>query len=296
MEYDFIIEYGSYPVFLAKNFKTEKTNLIFILNEKSTISSNLISETLFVKPINDCQLYFKDSSSKACNILSVDNIDPSLNEVFIGFSKKVIQSAIHKLTDYSRYTNILIEIEKWKKLFNKLPILSEEELTGLWGELFTIYKSDNLNRLLEMWNGPEGGIFDFTSDFLAIEVKTAINSNNHHFSFNQLDLLINHSSGYVFSYNIVKDNEEGLSIHDLYSSILNQIFDKEKFIFLLRCAGFDIKAKDEKIYKKYRLNKNLLIVESKNIPQIRSYDIGISNIRFQSDLSNAKTTENLIIF
>ncbi|WP_078127681.1 PD-(D/E)XK motif protein [Leptospira alexanderi] len=283
--FDFIILNGAYPVFIAKSSSTNKLNLLFIIRDERNLV-NQISRGLFLRAFKESKVFYSENETKVSPLLALEITDSSLEDVFLGFCHKIITSVDNHEKDYGNYHSIINEIENWKDFFSPLPKLTIENTIGLWGELYTIYNSNKTDFVVGCWKGPEGDMIDFRSENFAIEVKTSIENNLHKFSHNQLAALKEHVSSCIYSYNIIKDNIKGMNISELATAVLSKIRNKDYFKYLLRCAGVDLNNVDSESLIRFRLNREVKIIDSRSIPSVLTFEFGVSNIQFQSELGH----------
>lgn len=101
-----------------------------------------------------------------------------------------------------------------RTFFNDKKEVSDNELIGLYAELYTICRYEDSIRLGQYWQSRDRMKFDFSiSDKIKLEVKaTTKNSRTHHFRHEQLMTEIYEI--YVLSY-MFRYDDEGLSLYDV---------------------------------------------------------------------------------
>ncbi len=132
----FGIDQDNNPTFF---FKLEKE----IVNQFPTSLKNI----QFIKN-NEYILQNKNKEIKETfSIIKCVSESPSL----IGLFLETLFSRIEEW-EKNRQFNINEDIENLQKLFEKLHLPSIKTVKGLWGELFTIKNSKNINQLIEYWH------------------------------------------------------------------------------------------------------------------------------------------------
>ena len=101
-----------------------------------------------------------------------------------------------------------------RTFFNDKKEVSDNELIGLYAELYTICRYEDSIGLGQYWQSRDRMKFDFSiSDKVKLEVKaTTKNSRTHHFRHEQLMTAI--YDIYVLSY-MLRYDDEGLSLYDV---------------------------------------------------------------------------------
>jgi hypothetical protein len=105
-------------------------------------------------------------------------------DVFATLCEDLINGICKVTGDDTVVKELLNRLEKWKSLFDRAAQegLSSEEQQGLYGELYFLRKwirrTNDINKCLDAWLGPESGLRDFQLNNWAIEVKTT-HGNNH---------------------------------------------------------------------------------------------------------------------
>lgn len=91
---------------------------------------------------------------------------------------------------------------------------TDEELRGMYTELYTIWSYRNLINLSKYWQSQDRMKFDFSiSENFKLEIKSTIkDERRHHFKHEQL--INRFCTIYIISY-ILRTDDEGLSMYDL---------------------------------------------------------------------------------
>lgn len=112
-----------------------------------------------------------------------DGSTPELHELFVG----CVAAAIEELPETSVTKDLESCILRLRNLFRALTSPNVREISGLWAELFVIWKSGNPAQALAFWHADQFDRFDFSSSNLHLEVKSTVKSiRAHEFSLEQL--------------------------------------------------------------------------------------------------------------
>ena len=220
------------------------------------------------------QLILTGSGSKA-KVIDEDN--------FLKIFLNICETIILKLGASPKYKNSRDYIFSLKDLFLKFNNQPTKTEIGLWGELATIYFSNNSESLIKSWHVSGKEIFDFNFEKLKIEVKTTKKTvrthNLKHTQFIRLKKL----KGLYLSYLLLEtDNWKScIELSDLILAELNSN-TREMFIEkLIECVGNSL----ENFNHRFDLNYseiNLAAYSSEDIDYIeeKSLSSNISNINY----------------
>ncbi|MGD6856392.1 PD-(D/E)XK motif protein [Bacillus infantis] len=195
-------------------------------------------------------------------------------------------------------------LNKWRKFWLKglKPILSDNEIKGLFGELWFMKNwllPKGKDQLLA-WHGPDGNRYDFESNNFSVEIKTTSSMAGHVHKINGLDQLDTPSNGTLFLYSlrIRSDIRSKFSLPYLISSIKNALSDniillsefENKIIesgylpeYESEYEDFCFNIVDERMYLVGEGFPRLTLNDLKNgVPQ------GIQNIHYDLNLNNCK--------
>ncbi|MFH7002119.1 PD-(D/E)XK motif protein [Flavobacterium bizetiae] len=220
-------------------------------------------------------------------ILKLKNVE--LDTVLKKYFLNLCLDLVTKLGDKPDIIEIHTFIEKTKQLFAQLTQTTTTDEIGLWGELFLINESSDLEYIIDAWHINKTDRFDFNDGINKIEIKTTTKSQRiHHFSLTQLDKLLT-SKTMICSIMTCKI-DLGLSVYDLYENILFRINDKYKDILrekIFKVAGNQL-SKFAMKFDSEMARASCKYYSSKSIPSINegSIDIGVTNVEFDSDLQN----------
>jgi len=163
------------------------------------------------------------------NVVIIKLIDLNFIDLFNDLISS-LYSKINLISDPDKYANELIQtFYKWVEFFEDSlnSKLSNEELQGLFGELFVlsnaVKKSDSakINDILDSWKGPYDVTNDFVFDDKNIEVKTIKESKTDVKISSEFQLENEFDKGLeLLVIMVVLDLTHGESIYDILTKII----------------------------------------------------------------------------
>lgn len=177
-----------------------------------------------------------------------------------------------------------------RTFFNDKKEISDNELIGLYAELYTIYKFHETLEIEKYWQSRDRMKFDFSlSEKLKLEIKATVkNTRTHHFRHEQLMTEI--YDIYVLSY-LLRYDDEGLSLYDLL--MICKCYVENDSRKLLRINSIFKNAGDDRL-KCMRFNCNYTEANrhfyyAVDIPKFKQITpIGVSNAEYDCTLDNVK--------
>lgn len=116
-------------------------------------------------------------------LVGCDGSTPELHELFV----RCVGAAIEELPETSVTKDLEACILGLRNLFRALALPNAREISGLWAELFVIWRSGNPAQALTFWHTDQFDRFDFSTNNLHLEVKSTLKSIRcHEFSLEQL--------------------------------------------------------------------------------------------------------------
>ena len=180
-------------------------------------------------------------------------------------------------------------IEQLAQLFSYKKNKSLKSIQGLWAELFVINTSEDSTAWLKNWPEKTRSTFDFAVDHAGIDVKSFAGANRKHFF--KYEQLHNQSVEQTIILSLcVTEDENGISVFDLYRKIKSKIHDPQlleklrKKIFKL--AGDNLS--DAFLFNANIAKETLVILEGKSIPKIQegTFPSSVTEISFKSDCTD----------
>lgn len=215
---------------------------------------------------------------------SIDN--RKLKELFLKLLENIILEIPNKISqkDITNLTRNIFD------LFEKISKPSRETLIGLWGELFIISSSKNVDNLVQAWHPKTTDKFDFFSQNQALEIKTTTSNDRiHNFSYEQL--YVGNEKLLICSI-MLRQYRDGKSLEDLRNEILVRINNKnlkDQFELVYYKTIGEISEEDINEYKfdySYA-EENIRYFDVVNVPRLKEKPmLGVKKIKFQSDLTS----------
>jgi hypothetical protein len=134
-------------------------------------------------------------------------------------------------------------LNRWRELLERERpgLLSDEELTGLFGELWVLQRLVEENpSALGAWSGPLGARFDFQCPDTALEAKTSLKSEGVVVHVHGIDQLEPPADGELFLrvLRVERGPGAGLSLPEVVQRIRDAGVDALAFTSKLHAAGF----------------------------------------------------------
>lgn len=195
--------------------------------------------------------------------------------------------------------NVISRVEKFAELWNPKENINENELRGLWSELFLIYISKDKKRMLRGWHLNMNDKLDFTfDDGPDFELKSTMAQDRRHwFSHNQLKS--RDPKGLVIVSMQLQRLAAGLTLDKLHTELVNMLGKDEK----LKQAKERMHAAqiaNLELYKTFcfdeALGKNSLkFYPCETIPSVNIDEHpAIKEVRYEIDLSSIQDSKKYL--
>ena len=208
----------------------------------------------------------------------------------------VANSIITAIPDHPCDEDIASAMSKLVELFHAMSKLPKKSVQGLWAELFCIARSREPRTMLNCWHQLPGDLYDFGSEKLRLEVKSASGElRQHHFALAQLSP----PEGVTVLLASVFANRAGggTSIADLVDEIQGRLGDDpELSVQLDRVVGLtlgsDWRAAFEDRFDREQATASSGFYSSDVVPSVsKVLPPGVSDVRFRVDLSSCPTVD-----
>lgn len=231
------------------------------------ISFNNFSSEYYKSPYNGNNIYINfnfNGKVKVGNtlreekfiLLQLKNKEDNLLKIFLN----ICETIILKLGTNPLYNESVDYIFSLKDLFLKFNSPPTKTEIGLWGELATIYFSNNKESFINSWHVSGKEIFDFNFESLKIEVKTTKKTNRiHSLKYTQF-LSLKKLDGVYLSF-LIMQSDNGKSCIELSDLILNELDSnsREKFTEkLIECVGNNL----ENFCNRFDINYSIANLEA----------------------------------
>ena len=275
---------------VAKNSKGLPSILINTKNDDSLVS-NYKGANILLRFKENCKIH-EEKKSAFFTILSCRSDDELTIKMFLDICETTIPQLKKdpSAKEIKNVTNTIIDL--FRELSDK-----KRSIIGLWGELFIIYSSSNIEKVLQAWHENPTDKYDFYDNNEALEVKCTTNTDRIH-KFNHDQLLSEIKKHYIASIMVSENTIDGLSVLDLFENIkknnlpVNLLNKLQKNFY--RVIGSNPKEDVNEI--KFNINyskKNLMYYELKNVTSLTNSDDAITEISYKVDLSKKKNVDNL---
>lgn len=257
-------------------------------------SQNIIRELLSVEYNLECTIS-KDDGAKEDNIFTVITLrtpEHALQDYFI----EIVVMMLEKFQKEPTCHEVAVEVENLISIFSALNNPPRKKIQGLWTELLVIDQASFPNTLITAWHNDPTAKYDFTLGRDKIEVKsTASEKRVHHFSYDQLNPSV-HSQLLIASA-IVREsgeNENGLSIYDLYEKIYKRLhvtdYRLKLYKVIAETVGSDVVKLKEVHFDYIQAVDSLKFYDARKVPHINEEGIPahVSEVKFASDLSDVE--------
>lgn len=212
--------------------------------------------------------------------------DSQLVEVFLVLVVD-IADRLASSTSQVAWSDILGWVEEWQMLLARRGLLTEQQELGLWGELWVISRANDIDRLVKAWRGPEREAMDFFLEGIALEVKASRRAHVHHVSQSQLDRPAGVHEGYLLSLWVAVEPSRGVSLGELVDEVLTRVSDPPAVLKQIAAVGYVPLDRDQYATRFLPLESPRWF-RSDDVPRVRSFDPGVSQLRYVVTLNPAK--------
>lgn len=179
---------------------------------------------------------------------------------------------------------------EWERLMAKRTSLKGESEYGLWGELWFLAHTTTPDVLLAGWRGPEGQHVDFLVGEVGLEVKAGRRRGVHTISQLQADEPGGNVRHVLASMLVLPEPISGLTLPAMVRAVSKRVADIGAFEEKLAEVGYS--RDDEELYTgKYALMEIPALYLGEDIPRVRAFDPGISQIRYRVELPQHKALD-----
>lgn len=181
-----------------------------------------------------------------------------------------------------------------RTFFYDKKLISDNELIGLYAELYTIYKFHETLQIEKYWQSQDRMKFDFSiSERIKLEIKATVKSTRiHHFLHEQLMTEI--YDIYVLSY-LLRYDDEGLSLFDLLMSCKELLCEDSRKLLRI---NYVLKNAEEERLRNVCFNCNYTEANRRfycatDIPKFsQNTPRGVANAEYDCVLDNVKSIED----
>jgi hypothetical protein len=270
----------------ARNFARlarQNSDYFLLLPYKKTSNRDAYLKHLEVRYGLECEVIEANKVSNE-TLTVIKLIKPTDKELDV--FADLISLLLNRVSTNPEIHEIVELIELIIEIFNPGQNISDSEIVGLWGELFLIHISNNPTGLINCWRTNSSDRFDFSDQNSRIEVKTTRGLRQHTFSYEQVsphnDLTI------VIASLVLVEDQNGFSASDLLQQIEKRVTSQQAKRKLtsntLRIIQGDLRSNQHLKFDMEIAGINLRYFTSNSIPQPLLPPLGVSEVKFTSDL------------
>ena len=186
-------------------------------------------------------------------------------------------------SDRPNWNPVKAAFAEWERFFSKETPLTPQKQLGLWGELWLIGAARDKDLAVEAWVADSEGERDFAARSVRLECKTSTRRLHHHVSIRQVADRPMVGSAFLVSLWVGENAGEGATLSELVAPIRASLSDDVEFDRKLGAAGY-FDADAEAYVKRFSLLGEPMWFPLDCVPEVRTVDPGISQIRFVVDL------------
>lgn len=272
-----------------KNFfvgidKEKNIVIVFKPNNQNGRPYNISTKSLTLEC--NAKVSFSSERDETVHILKCLLHTVKEKQIFLEISKLFIND------DYSdKY--VIETFNTLQNFFSSKKDLTDNELTGFYAELYTIYKFHDSLNIEQYWQSRDRLKFDFSfTDKLKLEIKaTTKEIRQHHFLHEQLNS--NYYEIFILSY-MFRYDDFGLSLFDLIN-LLKPILSNNKDLYM-RLTYLEKNASAEHLkdikYNQIYTDANMYFFKAFDIPKFKeAIPSGVSKAEYDCSLENIPHVE-----
>lgn len=222
-----------------------------------------------------------NSSDEIVTILRLLAPDERVQSVFI----EVVAMLLRPLARFSP-NRIDGLIHGLIEMFRAMESPSRSTLLGLWGELFVIGNASDPTTVGRSWHPSTNEKFDFSMEDVRVEVKTTIGPRRHHFALEQVRPIP--GLHMLIASLVVSESPRGLNVVEMVQWAVAKVKEPDIAMQVKKTALKTIGSSDlTQTLPRLDLKSARLALryyECRNVPQPTQPDLGVSEVRFVSDL------------
>jgi len=209
--------------------------------------------------------------------------DMDVVESFAVLAADVVQ----RLGEDATWADVVGIVSEWQELFAPRGKPTAEAELGLWGELWFIAESLDVDATLLGWRGPDRDATDFFLNGRSVEVKASRANRVHRVSQTQVSRPAGDHPAWFLSLWMKADPASELTVPSLADSILARASDQRDAWTRISQAGY--RSGDRRHYSaSYALMQAPEWYPASTIPRVHSADAGVSDLRYRVELDESR--------
>lgn len=286
-----IVESVPFSNYHKIGISSEGYPLFFVKCDNKETSINLNLELISVIFSQECSIKEKETKfNENYTVVLLKTLNRDLQQYFTDVFSIILQQIKPIPTEKELYR----EVRKVIDLFSTITQPPLKSIQGLWAELLVIEKSINPEYLINAWHVSPSDKYDFNDSKDKLEVKSTTKSKRiHRFSIEQLN--VNQGSDLLIASTFVVETGTGKSILNLRDIIVSRISDIKVQLrlneIIYRTIGNEYEKLGDIFFDYQQASDSLSFYKVTDTPSIHISAIPsqVSNVTFDSDLSNAPT-------
>lgn len=195
------------------------------------------------------------------------------------------EDIVAKTSSECSWRTIVSAVDEWMNLLTPKGRPSDERELGMWGELWFVEGSQDVQRMLAGWRGPERDAVDFFVEGISIDVKTSRKRQQHFVSQSQVDSPVGDYAAWLLSIWVKTDPGLGRTVPQLVDAIIDAAPDRADALRQIVGAGYSPTDRAAYTSRFVALEEPGWFAANK-VPRVRAADPGVSKLRYQVELSD----------
>jgi hypothetical protein len=227
------------------------------------------------------------STTERVAILETKGLEASLQDAFSEVISMILPSFQNANDD-----EIVGLINNLVEVFQFLGSPSKKSVLGLWGELFAIWRSLDLEGTTKAWHSSVTDRYDFGNAQQRVEVKTTTGLRSHFFSYEQLNPSPHIE---VFVCSIVTDTDESNTscvflVNEILKLLESPVAKQHITKTAIATLGSSWPRESVISFDIASALQSIRWYKTEDIPKVASIPAGVSQVKFKSDLQDALDT------
>jgi hypothetical protein len=280
-------EYQSY--FIGKDRDGFACMLVTSSDQSGRLQSPIRLENLDAQFSLRCHLRRKNDTELvgAFTVIRCRSLDYEIVRYFLS----ICETIIAMVGDLPKPRELASAVHRLAAIFQKMQRPPSRPLSGLFGELYFIWRSSNPARAVAAWRVDETARFDFADGNIRIDVKsTGGRIRAHTFSYEQCNPPLGTIAIVVSLF--AERSSDGFTLRGLISDIEEKVVAHPDLVFKLHeviseTLGGSLSEALPMVFDTRLADASVRLFSLREIPAIRGdLPMSVSDVHFRSDLSN----------
>lgn len=192
-----------------------------------------------------------------------------------------------RLPQDAKWSDVVSVVSEWQELFAPRGKPTAEAELGLWGELWFIANSSNVDATLAGWRGPDRDAVDFFVGGRSAEVKASRAHRVHRVSQSQVTRPVGDHPAWFLSLWVKADPTSDLTVTSLVDRVVARASDQRDAWTRISAAGY--RPGDRRHFETgYALMQAPEWYPAAAVPRVHAADPGVSDLRYRVVLDEAR--------